>query len=1036
MPNLNPVHYNSGLTLNNSISVGPVALGVENVPYGPTIITKWYANTIIEGLVIISDSFSQGVTTEENAYPIFWGVSGNTPNDLMNLINGLPARYGLTPFIDPGNAISWLVEENKYAIQNRTYEAIVVSGLTILYDAGNTLSYPLIGSTVYDLTLPPVSGDMINGITYLSQDGGVFDLMSSSQQYISFADLGTLSNFTVGCWFNIDALPLNGEFPSLVTNVDSGGGFLNFNLGFIITPWESKITGGFKNSNTWLYPSGFTPTINQWHYVSVTYDGSTIKLFVDGYLFSQSNTSVSSISSGSGNVVGKGSGSPDFIDGKIAIVQIYNRALDSNEIFQNYSSQASRFSIVLPTPTPTQTTVSTPTPTPTITSTPTYTPASTETPTPTPTITATPTYTPASSETPTPTQTSTLTQTPTQTPTPTVTPTTPILYFSGSSVMFIDNTDNRVYKYEPSTNNITYLFSATTSSQSLDIGVTENKIFINDISGNIYSYNYNQIPFFATYDQSYSFPSYIGSGMTAVNNDEIIISSDKVYRITLSSSSVQELFSLSANCVTNGDIAYDSSLNQYAITFTNTATSLNFVSIFSGSGENISTIDLSNFTGLSFNGTPYTDINNFRGLYTFESTINSLTLNLYSYLIDFDFPTIWSYVEPTNRTTTKVAGASNISSQVSWLNPAPVFNYGGEQSGVTPTVTPTLTQTPTVTSTSMLDLTATPTSSVTPSPTETPALTPTVTSTSMIDLTATPTPSITPSPTETPASTPTVTPTSSVTPSPTETPTLTPSSGSESVYYQFTGCCDGVPFLMEQVDFSQIPAIGFTYFITTVSNSFCATRVNYSGQGIVIDAGFAGAAITPYLDCIDCINSNPCPSVTPTPTPTVTSSPTQTPEATATPTFTPTSESTPNPTSEPTPTPTLTPTVTSSPTQTPEATATPTFTPTSEPTPNPTSEPTPTPTPTQTTTSTIPVFSCNDCRNWQYNLVPIEGDVIHYYSCLDGSPQSIGVNDGDTGTFCNCNSIANPYTDNGTQLTEIGICVTPTPTPQPTYNPQ
>lgn len=81
-----------------------------------------------------------------------------------------------------------------------------------------------------------------------------------------------------------------------------------------------------------------------------------------------------------------------------------------------------------------------------------------------------------------------------------------------------------------------------------------------------------------------------------------------------------------------------------------------------------------------------------------------------------------------------------------------------------------------------------------------------------------------------------------------------------------------------------------------------------------------------------------------------------------------------------------------------------------------------------TTTTTTTAFVCNDCRNWNYvsGNIPVGGDVIHYYNCVDGAPQSIALSYGDpTGNFCNCNDVGLPYTDNGTTITEIGIC-TPT----------
>lgn len=85
-----------------------------------------------------------------------------------------------------------------------------------------------------------------------------------------------------------------------------------------------------------------------------------------------------------------------------------------------------------------------------------------------------------------------------------------------------------------------------------------------------------------------------------------------------------------------------------------------------------------------------------------------------------------------------------------------------------------------------------------------------------------------------------------------------------------------------------------------------------------------------------------------------------------------------------------------------------------------------------TTTTTTTTFNCDtDCRNWEYlgASIPIEGDTITYYSCIDGTTQSISLSNGDsTASFCNCNTVGTPTSLNGTTLTEIGICVTTTTT--------
>ena len=94
---------------------------------------------------------------------------------------------------------------------------------------------------------------------------------------------------------------------------------------------------------------------------------------------------------------------------------------------------------------------------------------------------------------------------------------------------------------------------------------------------------------------------------------------------------------------------------------------------------------------------------------------------------------------------------------------------------------------------------------------------------------------------------------------------------------------------------------------------------------------------------------------------------------------------------------------------------------------------------TSTTTTTTTIFVCADCRNWEYNgaTIPAEGDVIFYYRCSDGASQTIVLSNGDpTGNFCNCNTIGNPTSLNGTVLTEIGICSVTTTTTAipPAYN--
>jgi hypothetical protein len=284
---------------------------------------------------------------------------------------------------------------------------VVTSGLTLYLDSGFIPSYKKSGNTWTDLSFSGKNATLINSPSFSSSNQGILLFSASSSQYATTADLGTLSNFTINCWYYMNTVPQSNKYPALVCNTYDLVSKVNFSLGVNEAPWSGKIAGGFYNSG-WYNAAGFTPTANTWTNACVTYDGSYIRLYRDGSLFSSAATSTAAVTSGQGVRIARRWDDVDYIDGYIPIVNIYNRALSASEVSQNYSAIYSRFPQSTPTPTPSITPTLTPTITPTITpsitvtKTPTVTPTKTITPSITPTISVTPTLT--SSITPTPTR--------------------------------------------------------------------------------------------------------------------------------------------------------------------------------------------------------------------------------------------------------------------------------------------------------------------------------------------------------------------------------------------------------------------------------------------------------------------------------------------------------------------------------------------------------------------------------------------------------------------------------------------------------
>ena len=86
----------------------------------------------------------------------------------------------------------------------------------------------------------------------------------------------------------------------------------------------------FYSLNTADINAGIQP-VNQWLYFSATYNGTTAKLYVNGSLSAELNTS-QTISTTTNAKIGSSFFVGDYFNGNLANVAIWNRALSSDEI--------------------------------------------------------------------------------------------------------------------------------------------------------------------------------------------------------------------------------------------------------------------------------------------------------------------------------------------------------------------------------------------------------------------------------------------------------------------------------------------------------------------------------------------------------------------------------------------------------------------------------------------------------------------------------------------------------------------------------
>lgn len=201
----------------NGITIGGTANGAPTTVY----------------YVIYSDQYSQDIQPNPSLdiLPLAWAVTGPSQNDIRDKINDLPAMTDATKHSTYTDAITWLIDENKYLITNRNYPSIGYrydqTPLVAVYDPTFIASYPFISKDVYDLTgksgsavlTSSASWDTVNKNSFILPTG---EYIALRPNLLSFLD--GLSSFTVSMWFNLQSLPISGEASTLLFLQDSASG--------------------------------------------------------------------------------------------------------------------------------------------------------------------------------------------------------------------------------------------------------------------------------------------------------------------------------------------------------------------------------------------------------------------------------------------------------------------------------------------------------------------------------------------------------------------------------------------------------------------------------------------------------------------------------------------------------------------------------------------------------------------------------------------------------------------------------------------
>jgi hypothetical protein len=339
------IAYNSGSTTPfGTFKQGTITMGLKPQEYTVSSGFTWYANatTPNDNYLIISDTYSQGWSDQQNSKPTIWRSETGTTESFVSLVNQLPDVNGVTGFTDSGTAMKYLMDTGKYFVSKDDYIGIPSSGLTVNLDAGWYPSYSGNGTTWYDTSTSENNFTLINGALFDSTNGGTIYLDGTDDYIVSSKDsniLGSSPRTYIG-WYKIITIP--NAFGQILTTGNGDCIYKMFGLGRNLNNLRSW--GGCYDADT-----GVSLPLDTWVFIAVSYDGVNFDTYINENTSRISrplfNTTQSKIFIGLETTNDGGSFRFAGLKGYVGSFYQYNRFLSSEEISQLYNATKGRFGL-------------------------------------------------------------------------------------------------------------------------------------------------------------------------------------------------------------------------------------------------------------------------------------------------------------------------------------------------------------------------------------------------------------------------------------------------------------------------------------------------------------------------------------------------------------------------------------------------------------------------------------------------------------------------------------------------------------------
>jgi hypothetical protein len=233
----------------------------------------------------------------------------------------------------------------QYNTLSPTFSNYVRSNLVLYFDPNNPSSY-LSGSTVNDLSGNSLNGSLSN-VTYTTPQ---FNFNGTSSQ-ISVADNSLLEpgsgDWTIETWVNHSVVAGSSR---VIIGKTNGGNAADWGYGLRTSSTGSTYME-VGNGTTSITSPASTLSTNTWYQVVGVFTNvasNSLALYVNSSLIGSNSHSFSSIKNTTAPLyIGSFNGGEfsQWLNGKVGIVRMYNKALSAGEIVQNFDADGYKYGL-------------------------------------------------------------------------------------------------------------------------------------------------------------------------------------------------------------------------------------------------------------------------------------------------------------------------------------------------------------------------------------------------------------------------------------------------------------------------------------------------------------------------------------------------------------------------------------------------------------------------------------------------------------------------------------------------------------------